>query len=470
MCFEPRNFRGHYTEETMAKAIKEVRVFSCNACGADHPKWLGKCPSCGGWNTLEEKARVKTRTNAPRRDVKAQPITAVESFDLPRLSSGGSEFDRVVGGGFVHGSLVLIGGEPGVGKSTLLLQSAARIAREGKKVLYVSAEESLGQTKMRAERLDALSDNLLLLSETDLGVVMREIDRVRPTMVVLDSVQTLCAAELDSAPGSVSQVREVCTRVMRLAKTEGITTLLVGHVTKEGSLAGPRTLEHMVDTVLWFEGGRNGPHRLLRAHKNRFGSTHEIAVFEMRGEGLEEVKNPSAFFLAERQKDAPGSVVSAAMEGTRPLLVEVQGLCVQSAFGNPRRTTVGVDSTRCAVLAAVLERRCGLSLSGHDLFVNVAGGASLSEPAADLSIALAVASSLRNRAVDPELVCFGEVGLAGEIRGVQRAEARVQEAFKLGFSKIILPSTGLEKLPIPEGVMAMGVKNIGEALEAALDS
>ena len=336
------------------------------------------------------------------------------------------------------GSLTLIGGEPGIGKSTLLLSAAASIAKT-RRVLYVSAEESTAQSRLRAERLGAIHDELLLLSETDFSAILDEVARVRPAVLILDSVQTVYAPELDAAPGSVSQVREVCARAMHLAKVVGVSTLMVGHVTKDGNIAGPKTLEHMVDTVLHFEGARTGAYRILRAQKNRFGSTNEIAVFEMRGDGLNEVTNPSAFFLAERPKDAPGSVVAGALEGSRPLLVEVQGLVIDSPFGNPRRTTVGIDSTRCAILAAVLERRSGLSLAGMDLFVNVAGGVTLSEPAADLPVALAIASSLRNKAVDERVVCFGEIGLSGEVRGVQRAEARLHEAHKLGFERAVLP-------------------------------
>ncbi|MFZ9890083.1 MAG: DNA repair protein RadA, partial [Myxococcota bacterium] len=335
----------------------------------------------------------------------------------------------------------------------------------GLRTLYVSAEESVAQTRLRAERLGALHDELLLLAETDLEVVQAEIDRTAPHALVLDSVQTVYVPELEAAPGSVSQVREVTARMMHLAKVRGISTFLVGHVTKEGAIAGPKTLEHMVDTVLSFESTRSGPYRVLRAIKNRFGSTNESAVFEMRGDGLAEVDNPSALFLAERPAGAPGSVVTAALEGTRTILVEVQGLCVSTPLGNPRRTTVGIDSTRCAVIAAVLERRCGMSLAGHDVFVNVAGGVSLTETAADLPVALALASSLRNRPVPQDLVAFGEVGLSGEVRAVQRAEARLAEVRELGFSKVLLAQSNLDRLEVPRGLEVIPVRTLDEALE-----
>lgn len=450
--------------------------FVCNACGHVAPKWAGRCSGCGEWNTLEEraaapKASAKARGRAEavgRKAGRAVPITKVKAHEHQRLCVGIGEFDRVLGGGLVPGSLVLIGGEPGVGKSTLLLSTAHLLAKTGLRVMYVSAEESLEQTRLRAERLEALHDDLYLLAETDLSVVTQEVDRVQPDVLFVDSVQTVYAPELDSAPGAVSQVREVTSRMMHLAKGRGVSTFLVGHVTKEGSIAGPRMLEHMVDTVLYFENTRAGPYRVLRAHKNRFGSTNEIGVFEMRGHGLVAVDNPSAFFLAERPEGAPGSAVAAAMEGTRPLLVEVQALAVPSALATPRRTTLGVDSTRVALLTAVLERAVGLGIGGHDLFVNVAGGVGLNEPAADLPVAMAIASSLRNTAVDPGVVCFGEVGLSGELRGVQRLEARLGEAAKLGFTRAICPVAGTEGIEPPEGLVLMPVATLEEALDLSL--
>lgn len=456
---------------------KSETVYTCSACGHAERKWLGKCPSCSAWNTFVEEVRAaKPSASARGRGTvdgrpaaRAVPVTAVEFEKVPRATLGIGDLDRVLGGGLVAGSLVLVGGEPGVGKSTLLLAVAMRLATSGVRTLYVSAEESLSQTRLRAERLGALHDELYLLAETDLTAALAEVDRVGPRALVLDSVQTLYAPELDAAPGSVSQVREVTARVMHLAKSRGVSTLLCGHVTKDGAIAGPRTLEHMVDAVLSFEGTRAGPYRVLRAHKNRFGSTNEIAVFEMRGDGLLPVDEPSALFLAERPKGRPGSVVTATIEGTRPVLVEVQGLCVASPFGSPRRTTQGFDGSRLAMLAAVLERRCGLSLAGHDLFLNVAGGMSVVEPAADLPAALAVASSLRNRAVDPELVCFGEIGLAGEVRAVERVEARLQEASRLGFARALVPVAGIDKVTPPPGLALLPVKSLDEALEVALE-
>jgi DNA repair protein RadA/Sms len=455
---------------------RQQTLYRCRECGQSERKWLGRCPGCGNWNTFEEervaaastKARGRPTTEA-RPQARATPIREVSAEEVPRRSLGIGELDRVLGGGLVHGSLTLLGGEPGVGKSTLLLTVAKQLAEAGVKTLYVSAEESVQQTRMRAERTGAVCDDLWLLAETDLSVIQAEVEAHRPRALILDSVQTVYAPELEAAPGSVSQVREVTARMMHLSKVQGVSTFLVGHVTKDGNIAGPKTLEHMVDTVLSFEGARAGPYRVLRAAKNRFGSTNEIAVFEMQGEGLVEVPNPSAFFLAERPEGAPGSVVTAALEGSRPVLVEVQGLCVSTPFGNPRRTTVGIDSTRTAVIAAVLERRCGMTLSGHDVFVNVAGGVTLSETAADLPVALALASSLRNQAVADDLVAFGEVGLSGEIRGVQRTEERLHEAQKLGFKRAVLAGTGTDRIKPPTGMKLVTAKTLEDALEAALD-
>lgn len=449
-------------------------IFACQSCGHVERKWTGKCPSCGAWSSfVEERAAKGGARPAPVRPLgRAVPITEVNLADVPRTQLGLGDLDRVLGGGLVPGSLVLIGGEPGVGKSTLLLEVARRMAEKGLRTLYVSAEESLAQTRMRAERLGALHPNILLLAETDLFIVLEEVrahllSYKGPRALILDSVQTLSSSELEAAPGSVSQVREVTARALQLAKGDGISTLLVGHVTKEGALAGPKTLEHMVDAVLSFESTRGGPHRVLRATKNRFGSTHELAVFEMKGEGMVPVENPSALFLAERPRGRPGSTVAATIEGTRPLLVEVQALCVATPFGNPRRTTTGIDQVRVAMLAAVLERRAGLSLLGQDLFVNVAGGAFLEEPAADLPVALAIASSLRGKALDPDLACFGEVGLAGEVRGVARTEARLEEIARLGFSRALVPVTGTQGVRAPPGLALLRIANLDEALELA---
>ena len=448
-------------------------TYLCQQCGHRSAKWLGRCPSCQQWNTfVEERAAGPSARGRPRtvREVRAAtPITEVALGEVPRVTTGQRELDRVLGGGLVEGALTLISGPPGVGKSTLLLTCAERLAKAGHRTLYVSAEESIAQIRLRAERLGALDDDLFLLAETDLAQILSEIDAVAPAILIVDSVQTVYAPALDAAPGSVSQVREVCAQLMHVAKGTGVSTFVVGHVTKDGAIAGPKTLEHIVDTVLSFEATRGGPYRLLRAQKNRFGSTQELAVFEMRGEGLIEIENPSAFFLSERPQDAPGSIVTACVEGSRPLLVEVQGLCVQTALGTPRRTTLGVDSTRVALLAAVLERRCGLSLAGHDLFVNIAGGASVQEPAVDLPVALAVASSFRNLAIDGDLLAFGEIGLSGEVRAVERVEERLCEAHKLGFNRVLLPLGGADRLAAPKGVALLPVKTLDEAMEAVFD-
>ena len=447
-------------------------MYRCQSCGYVAPRWMGKCPGCEDWNTLQEEALVaephKARgrgTQGPRKAGQAQRITEVNAEDARRVSLQLPELDRVLGGGVVPGSLVLLGGEPGIGKSTLLLTCAHHLARLGCRVLYVSAEESLSQTRLRAERLNALHDDLFLLSETSMDVVEKEIQKIAPQVLIVDSVQTVYVPALESAPGTVAQIREVTARVMHLAKGQGLSTFIVGHVTKDGNIAGPKMLEHMVDTVLYFEGTRHGTYRILRAHKNRFGSTNEIGVFDMQGAGLMEVPNPSAFFLAERPEGKPGSMVTAAMEGTRPVLVEIQALCVTTAFAHPKRTTLGVDTTRISLLAAVLERCTGLSLMGQDLFVNVAGGVSLSEPAADLPVCLAIASSMQNRALPSDMIAVGEVGLSGEVRGVPRMEARLQEAAKMGFKQVLLPKTNAQKVEIPEGVELLPVATLEEALD-----
>ncbi len=416
----------------------------------------------------EEVTQVGPKNQGSSKITAPQRITDVLHETNQRFPFGQSELDRVLGGGLVPGSVILLGGEPGIGKSTLLLTCAHKMASLGRTVLYVSGEESMSQVRMTAERLNALHENLYLLSETNLGSALAAIEQIKPHMLVLDSVQTVFAPELESAPGSVSQIREVTARVVHLSKSLGMATFLVGHVTKDGQIAGPRLLEHMVDTVLYFESTRTGPYRFLRAHKNRFGSTQELGVFEMRSDGLNEVTNPSEFFLAERHGGKPGSSIAVAIEGTRPLLVEVQALCVQSFFGNPRRTTVGMDTTRCTMLAAVLEKHGGLTLSGHDLFVNVAGGANLIEPAADLPVAIAIASSLTNRPVEADMVCFGEVGLSGEIRGVHRVEARLQEAARLGFKRALLPKASMDKLVAPPGFALIPVNSLKECLDKAL--
>jgi DNA repair protein RadA/Sms len=452
---------------------RPTTIFHCTSCGDSTPKWLGKCPACGAWNTLVEDTAPTVKRGSPLRrssiaDGAARPITEVSTTDAPRLLLEMGELDRVLGGGLVKGALVLVGGEPGIGKSTLLLGIAGRLASRGSTVLYVSGEESAPQTRMRAERIGALKENILLLCETDLARIESVVEKTAPAALIVDSVQTMTDPLVDSVAGSVSQVRAVCARLLDIAKQRGIAIFLVGHVTKDGAIAGPKTLEHMVDTVLSFESARGGPYRMLRSTKNRFGSTHELAVFEMRSEGLVPVDNPSAVFLAERPKGRPGSAVAAAIEGTRPLLVEIQALCVDAPFGSPRRTTLGVDSTRTALLSAVLDRRCGLSLAGMDLFVNVAGGISLEETAADLPVALAIASSLRGVPIDAGLVCFGEVGLGGEIRGVVRPDERLQEAQKLGFTRALVPLFGSDRIRPPAGIALLPVSSLEEAIDTAL--
>ncbi|MDR7519812.1 MAG: DNA repair protein RadA [Armatimonadota bacterium] len=437
--------------------------FVCQQCGHESAKWLGRCPGCGQWNTLVEEPQVPAASR-PRRTAAPEPVSVqdVAAGAEHRLPTGSAEFDRVLGGGVVAGSVVVVGGDPGVGKSTLLMQCADRVARTGARVLYASAEESVRQTKLRAERLGVSAPSLLLLAEADLDAITETAGRLRPTLLIVDSIQTVYRADVASAPGSVAQVRECTAALVRLAKEQGIAVFLVGHVTKEGTLAGPRVMEHLVDTVLSFEGDRHHAYRILRATKNRFGSTNEIGVFEMASGGLVEVPNPSAAFLSERPKAAPGSAVVCALEGSRPLLVEVQALTSPTHFGMPRRTASGVDYNRLLVLLAVLERRVGLQLGGQDVYVSVAGGVGVEEPAADLGIAVAVASSLRNRPVDPRAVIIGEVGLAGEVRSVPQLGKRLAEASRLGFERAVVPRT--DGLGSPAGLEVIPVTDLAGAL------
>ncbi len=449
--------------------MKPTSVYRCQACGFQTGKWYGRCPDCGEFNTMaEERVAPARAANRPGRAAPAEvsrplPLAEVSTDAAERMRTGLAELDRVLGGGVVAGSLVLIGGDPGIGKSTLLLQACQALGEAAGPVLYVSGEESGAQVKLRADRLGLDAKALYLLAETQLEAIEAQVAQIAPRAVVVDSIQTVYLGDLESAPGSVSQVRECGARLMTLAKTRGITVFLVGHVTKEGAIAGPRVLEHLVDTVLYFEGERHATYRILRAVKNRFGSTNEIGVFEMTGRGLTEVQNPSAMFLAERPRGVPGSVIVAALEGTRPLLLELQALVTAAHFGTPRRTVLGADYNRVCLLLAVLEKRAGFPLQSQDVFVNVAGGVRCQEPAADLGIVLASASSYTERPLAPDVVLLGEVGLTGEIRAIGGLEARLREAAALGFASAVVPRSSLvEGARYPLEVK--GVGTLGEAL------
>ena len=444
--------------------------FVCQSCGYQAPKWLGKCPGCQGWSTFVEENLVDEK--APERDFLGLeaaavpvPITQVTIEERGRIQTGIGEFDRVLGGGIVFGSVILVGGEPGIGKSTLLLQVMNRLASQGRRVLYISGEESAQQTKMRADRLGIASDELYVVSETSLERIVNDIQTLRPAVVVADSVQTIYSSEITSTPGSISQVREVSNRLLYLAKRTGTPVFLVGHVTKEGAIAGPKVLEHMVDTVLYIEGETRHAFRILRAAKNRFGSTNEIGVFEMKDSGLVEVVSPSEFFLSERAFPSSGSIVMASIEGSRPILVELQALVVSTNFGLPRRMGEGIDVNRISLLVAVMEKRLGYHLFSHDIFLNIAGGIQIEEPAADLGIIASIASSFKNQVVDPGMVLFGEVGLGGEVRGISLAEVRVKEAARLGFRRCLLPRQNAEKQKGRAGIELIGVATIQEAMD-----
>lgn len=452
----------------MAKG-KKVTVYFCQSCGYESSKWMGQCPGCREWNTfveeaLEKKAAGKIKS-APggKEELKTARISEIDIQSGTRMQTGFGELDRVLGGGIVPGSLVLVGGDPGIGKSTLLLQVCRNLA-ETLEVLYISGEESLQQIKMRAQRIGQFSDNLQLFCETGMERIEQVVERQKPQVVIIDSIQTIYSEEISAAPGSVSQVRETTGRLLQIAKGMEITIFIVGHVTKEGVVAGPRVLEHMVDTVLYFEGDRHASYRILRGVKNRFGSTNEIGVFEMREEGLAEVKNPSEFMLNGKPQGASGSVVACSMEGTRPILVEIQALVCHSNFGIPRRTAAGTDLNRVNLLMAVLEKRAGMSLSACDAYVNIAGGIRMNEPAIDLGIVMALASSFRDKAIDEKIICFGEVGLSGEVRAVQMAQQRVAEARKLGFETCILPKVSIPGLTDTKGIKIIGAGTIGEAI------
>ena len=452
----------------MAKA-KNI-VFFCRNCGYESPKWMGQCPGCKEWNTFVEEPKASSDNSAgrPQRSkAAAKPVclSSVEGKDEERTATGIKELDRVLGGGIVPGSLVLVGGDPGIGKSTLLLQVFRLLAEQGMEVLYVSGEESLRQIKMRAGRIGRFSDNMKVLCETDLQAVCGVIEKMEPEAVVIDSIQTMNNDDISSPPGSVSQIRESTSVLMRLAKSSGIPIFIVGHVTKEGTVAGPRVLEHMVDTVLYFEGDRHASYRILRAVKNRFGSTDEIGVFEMRESGLAEVENPSEFMLSGRLAEASGSMVSCSVEGSRPILVEIQALVARSTLAVPRRTAAGMDYNRVNLLLAVLEKRMNLRLSASDVYVNIAGGLRVGEPAVDLGVVLAVVSSALDVPTDAKMLAFGEVGLGGEVRAVSQAEKRVREAAKLGFETVVLPESCRRQISGVCGIKLIGVRTVPDAVK-----
>ncbi|MBQ9990064.1 MAG: DNA repair protein RadA [Lachnospiraceae bacterium] len=453
----------------MAKAKKNT-VFFCQECGFESSKWLGQCPSCKAWNSLVEEQLVSTVAgggSSPVRGERKEPsaLSQVSLVKEDRVEIGIGELDRVLGGGIIPGSLTLVGGDPGIGKSTLLLQVCQKLSGQGRRILYISGEESLKQIKIRALRMGEFSDELLLLCETNLGIIEETIRRMEPEVVIIDSIQTMYNENIGAAPGSVSQVRESTGVLLQLAKGTGISIFIVGHVTKEGTVAGPRVLEHMVDTVLYFEGDRHASYRILRGVKNRFGSTNEIGVFEMRQAGLAEVKNPSEFMLNGKPEGASGSVVACSMEGTRPVLIEIQALVCHSNFGIPRRQATGTDLNRLNLLMAVLEKRVGLQISASDAYVNIAGGMKIQEPALDLGIIMALVSSFKNRALDDKMMVFGEVGLSGEVRAVSMAAQRVQEARKLGFTTCVVPAACKEGLKEIKDIRLIFVSSVQDAME-----
>ena len=450
----------------MAKGKKTV--FFCQNCGHEESKWLGQCPGCHEWNTFVEAEVTKSSQKVEKALMERKPshLSEIQMEEEKRISTHMEEMDRVLGGGIVRGSLVLVGGDPGIGKSTLLLQTCHRLCADDLSLLYISGEESLQQIRMRADRIGEFNDHLALLAETNLEIIDGVIRKEKPDIVIIDSIQTMYSDGVDSAPGSVSQVRESTATLMKLAKGLGVTVFVVGHVTKEGTVAGPRVLEHMVDTVLYFEGDCHASYRILRAVKNRFGSTDEIGVFEMQQDGLREVLNPSEYMLEGKPEEASGSVVACSVEGTRPILVEVQALVCRSNFGMPRRTASGCDYNRVNLLMAVLEKRLGFHLSEYDAYVNIAGGMKMNEPAIDLGIALAIVSSMKDQVISDRVICFGEIGLSGEVRSVQMAEQRVNEAKKLGFERVILPASNLKALKNTKGIDLVGVSNIAEAVKA----
>ncbi|NOY85723.1 MAG: DNA repair protein RadA [Deltaproteobacteria bacterium] len=445
-------------------------IFACQECGATSPKWFGRCPDCGTWGSVAEQPhRPVEKRNILSPAAEPVPISRIPEDAVERLSTGSAELDRVLGGGIVPGSAILLGGDPGIGKSTLLLQTMSALSGNGKKVLYATAEESAKQIGIRARRVSAESDNLLVLAENSFPSVLEAIRSTAPDAVVLDSVQTLYHPDIPSSAGSITQVREIASQAVTLAKSQEIAVWIVGHVTKDGAIAGPRVLEHLVDTVLYFEGDASHSFRILRAVKNRFGSTNEIALLEMTGQGLVEVADPSSLFLPSPGRHSSGSAAVMGIEGTRPIMVEIQALTAPSPFANPRRTVTGADMSRVLLILAVLERKAGIQTGGLDVFVNVAGGLRLTEPAADLGIALAMVSSMRERSIRPRTGVSGELGLAGEVRPVPRLEGRLREAARLGMERAIVSSSGLDHLPRVDGIEIIPVRNIEDALDTAFD-
>lgn len=448
--------------------MKAKTIFVCNECGYESAKWMGKCPACNSWNTFFEE-KISTKVESGKREKKIQeapkPLNSYVGQDAQRTSAGYAELDRVLGGGLVKGSLVLVGGEPGIGKSTLILQLCDKVKGEGK-VLYVSGEESAEQIKLRADRLNIKNDDILFLGETDIDIIDQNIEELNPKLVIIDSMQTMYSEEISSAPGSVSQVREITSRIMKICKSRKITTIIIGHVTKDGNIAGPRVLEHMVDTVLYIEGERYFSYRMVRGVKNRFGSTNEVGMFEMQEKGMVEITNPSSILISERDDNPSGSVVVATVEGTRPLLVELQALVTQSVFGLPRRTANGIDYNRLTLLVAVMEKKAGFMLGNQDVYLNVVGGIKVNEPALDLGIILATASSFKNVSIPKGVIALGEVGLTGEVRTINMMEKRLKEAERLGFKKCIIPENNKKLLKESYKLDIIGVKNINEAMKA----
>ena len=448
--------------------MKAKTIFVCNECGYESAKWMGKCPACNSWNTFFEE-KLSTKVESGKREKKIQeapkPLKSFVGQDAQRTSTGYAELDRVLGGGLVKGSLVLVGGEPGIGKSTLILQLCDKVKGEGK-VLYVSGEESAEQIKLRADRLNIKNDDILFLGETDIDIIDQNIEELNPKLVIIDSMQTMYSEDISSAPGSVSQVREITSRIMKICKSRKITTIIIGHVTKDGNIAGPRVLEHMVDTVLYIEGERYFSYRMIRGVKNRFGSTNEVGMFEMQEKGMVEITNPSSILISEREDNPSGSVVVATVEGTRPLLVELQALVTQSVFGLPRRTANGIDYNRLTLLVAVMEKKAGFMLGNQDVYLNVVGGLKVNEPALDLGIILATASSFKNVSIPKGVIALGEVGLTGEVRTINMMEKRLKEAERLGFKKCIIPENNKKLLKESYKLDIIGVKNINEAMKA----